>query len=518
MQFLILLQFGRGNNYHFEFLKNLKNQKFLANKSYRCHNLGNNSDKISVILLKDLQNTKFFLFRLQLNAVKIAIVLIFSLSISAQYRIDIWTTDDGLPQNSITGLVQTQDGYFWMTTNDGLVRFDGVRFEVFNKSNTPEITTNRLVGAFEDKSGRLWFQTEDGGIVFYEKGRFTVGMKPNELPLVTRSPFFDDQTGGIIFYNNRQNYRYSDGKFVPVKIEGLPEDSAIVLADRDGGLWFKTEAKIHRVKDGKVKTYHLDGFSRGEIYTTAYEDRQGGVWLSYVGENNQSLFRIKNDQVQNIPFSASDVCHFVEDLAGNLWISVYKNGVYRIDKASVAIAEPIADAIKQVALIDGISTYPSGIFCPDREGGMWIGTEKGLVRLSPQTIQVFSKANGLPEDNVYPIYEDKFGSIWAGIWDNSLVKYEAGSFKTFLKTAETRYITSLFEDRNGRFWFGNIGGLYYLDNGNPIKFTKDAGFQEEAEFSVISQDRVGNLWFGTNTPFCTIWSGLNMFLLRMMKP
>lgn len=385
-----------------------------------------------------------------------------------------------------------------MTTNDGLVRFDGVRFQVFNKSNTPEITTNRLVGAFEDKSGRLWFQTEDGGIVFYEKGRFNVAMKPDEMPLVTRSPFFDDQTGGVIFYNNRRNYRYSDGKFVPLKIEGLPEDSAIVLADRDGGLWFKTEAKIHRVKDDKVKTYQLDGFSRGEIYTKAYEDSQGVIWLSYVGENNQSLLRIKNDKVQNIQFSASEVCHFVEDLAGNLWLSVYKKGIYLIDKTSVIAAEPIADSIKPIAQIDGISTYTSGILCPDREGGMWIGTEKGLVRLSPQTIQVFSKANGLAEDNVYPIYEDSAGSIWAGIWDNSLVKYEQGSFKTVLKTADTLYITSLFEDRDGRFWFGNIGGLYYFDNGQAINFSGQAGFPRETEFSVISEDSDGNLWFGTN--------------------
>lgn len=460
--------------------------------------LDKSSDKISLILWEFIQNTNFFLFRLPLNAVKTAVFLTLSLSINAQYRIDIWTTDDGLPQNSITGLVQTRDGYFWMTTNDGLVRFDGVRFEVFNKSNTPEITTNRLVGAFEDKSGRLWFQSEDGGIVFYEKGRFKVGMKPNEMPLVTRSPFFDDQTGGVIFYNNRQNYRFNNGKFVPVKIEGLPEDSAIVLADRDGGLWFKTEAKIHRVKDGKFKTYQLDGFSRGEIYTTAYEDRQGGVWLSYVGENNQSLLRIKNDQVQSIQFSASDVSRFVEDLAGNLWLSVYKKGIYRIDTSAVAATNPIDDSIKPIAQIDGISTHTSGIFCPDREGGMWIGTEKGLVRLSPQTIQVFSKSNGLAEDNVYPIYEDKVGKVWAGIWENSLVKYADGNFKTVLKTEETRYITSLFEDRNGRFWFGNIGGLYYLDNGQPIKFTKQAGFQEDAEFSVISEDRDGKLWFGTN--------------------
>lgn len=92
--------------------------------------------------------------------VTVLIVLASHLSIEAQNRIDTWTTDNGLPQNSVTGLTQTPDGYIWFTTNDGLVRFDGVRFTVFNKSNTPEITNNRMSGAFVDKNGRLWVQTQ----------------------------------------------------------------------------------------------------------------------------------------------------------------------------------------------------------------------------------------------------------------------------------------------------------------------------------------------------------------------
>jgi ligand-binding sensor domain-containing protein len=129
---------------------------------------------------------------------------------------------------------------------------------------------------------------------------------------------------------------------------------------------------------------------------------------------------------------------------------------------------------------------------------MWVGTNKGLVRLTPQIINVFSKQEGLPEENVYPIYEDGGGSIWAGIWQNSLVKYEAGSFKTFLRTADTFYITSLFADRSGRLWVGTIDALRYLDQGRLVTFNEQAGFSGYVEISVISQDRDDNLWFGTN--------------------
>src|SRR5262249_11133947 len=150
--------------------------------------------------------------------------------------------------------------------------------------------------------------------------------------------------------------------------------------------------------------------------------------------------------------------------------------------------EPSANIVEPVSLIEGISYIASGYLCPDPEGGIWVGTEKSLVRFMPQTIRVFSKQDGLPEENVYPVYEDSTGHIWAGVWQNSLLKYENGSFKTFLRTKDTSFITSLFEDSSGRFWIGKIGNLYYLENGKLIKFTERAGFQEETEFSAIAQD------------------------------
>ena len=90
----------------------------------------------------------------------------------AQYRIDQWTADDGLPQNSVYGITQTSDGYLWMATVDGLARFDGVQFTVFNKGNSPGIVNNRFISLFEDKLGDLWAGTEESGIVRFRGGRF----------------------------------------------------------------------------------------------------------------------------------------------------------------------------------------------------------------------------------------------------------------------------------------------------------------------------------------------------------
>jgi len=91
---------------------------------------------------------------------------------AARYRFDGWNTDSGLPQNTVTSILQTHDGYLWFTTRDGLVRFDGIRFTVFNKGNTPGINSTQLVVLSEVRSGNLWAGTQNGGLTRYREGKF----------------------------------------------------------------------------------------------------------------------------------------------------------------------------------------------------------------------------------------------------------------------------------------------------------------------------------------------------------
>src|SRR2546422_9822128 len=87
---------------------------------------------------------------------------------SAQYQFDLWNTDNGLPQNSVNAILQTRDGYLWFTTFDGLVRFDGVRFIIFNTANTKGIMSSRFTRLHEDRTGGLWIMTENGGLTRYQ--------------------------------------------------------------------------------------------------------------------------------------------------------------------------------------------------------------------------------------------------------------------------------------------------------------------------------------------------------------
>ena len=91
----------------------------------------------------------------------------------AEYRFDVWTADSGLPQNSIRRILQSRDGYLWLSTSDGVVRFDGVRFTVFDKANSPGLPSNRITALYEDRDGDLWIGMEDGGLTRYHQGSFT---------------------------------------------------------------------------------------------------------------------------------------------------------------------------------------------------------------------------------------------------------------------------------------------------------------------------------------------------------
>ena len=425
---------------------------------------------------------------------------------AAQNQIETWTTDNGLPQNSVTGLTQTRDGYIWFTTNEGLVRFDGLRFTVFNMSNTPEITSNRMLGAFTDRSGRIWMTTEEGEILFYDKGLFTVARTPDDLPAGIPSRLFDHPSGGIIFYVSHKTYsdkkryehlHYRNGQLVPMRIEGLSEDSYLVLTDKDGGLWFAGEGVLRRFKGGKLTDFDLADLGTGEISRIAYEDRQGSIWLGYSGQS-QLLLKITDDRVDRFHLPLAPVSNFAEDPQGNLWISLLNNGVYRVEHSAVMADRPVTPLLKPVVLADRIPSISDGHLCADREGGIWVGTNQGLLHLRPQSIRVFSRHDGLPEENVYPVYEDSARRIWAGIWENSLVKHEGGRFDTFLRTKDTFYITSLFEDRTSRFWIGTASHLYYLHDDKLVRFTEQAGFATLAEFSVIMQHKDNSLWFGTD--------------------
>src|SRR5262249_26189389 len=142
-----------------------------------------------------------------------------SITTFAQYRIDHWTTDNGLPQNTVRSIVQTRDGYLWLTTFDGLARFDGVRFTVFDKSNTPAITNNRITALYEDRDGTLWIGAEQGELVSYRNGVFTAYATSERLRGVLIVNFSRDLNDEMLIITNPEAYYIRAGELIAAPSE-----------------------------------------------------------------------------------------------------------------------------------------------------------------------------------------------------------------------------------------------------------------------------------------------------------
>ena len=151
------------------------------------------------------------------------IVWLHAAQAAAQYRVDAWTTEQGLPQNIVRAVHTGRDGYLWLTTLDGLVRFDGLRFTLFDRANTEGIGSNRFTPLLEAPDGAFWLGTENGGITRYFQGRFTTYTTRDGLTSNAVSGITADEEGRIWALSGERIVEWNGQRFEPAKLaDSLP--------------------------------------------------------------------------------------------------------------------------------------------------------------------------------------------------------------------------------------------------------------------------------------------------------
>lgn len=242
-----------------------------------------------------------------------------------QYRFDTWTTDDGLPQNGLRAITQTPDGYLWFTTFDGLVRFDGVRFTTFNKSNTKGIINNRFAGLYGDKDGTLYATTkEDGTLTIYRNGVFS-SLASDQIPGHYINRIEPDGTGELRFLvedddrTSKSWYRLRDGKFTFIEKRGR-DNEKIVYQGKSGAIWTITPTETIESRDGKSTIYPLD-LRKVVFDVKIFEDRDNNLW---VGENR--VHRLRNGVVETFAekngLPGNAIYHsFWQQVDGSVWFA-----------------------------------------------------------------------------------------------------------------------------------------------------------------------------------------------------
>jgi signal transduction histidine kinase/ligand-binding sensor domain-containing protein len=414
------------------------------------------------------------------------LLLSFAPDALAQFQFDSWTTENGLPQNSINDIRQTRNGYLWLSTNNGLTRFDGARFVVFDRS-TEGIRTQRVRSLLEDSKGSLWVGTDDGMLIQYRDGKFRTYTVEDGLPYAQTSKIEEDDEGSlwITWHGAIIAVTKFDGeRFVNYR----PEDFAHGLRSDPAKRypwWSQDSAGLHCLIKGRVRTYSFQGNLSQAQVIGVYADHYGNLWIQTSGAG---VVKVTNGQIKHFTTreglpSNQVVGSFLEDRKGNLWFSDYSPGsrVYRIKNGKPEL----------------IHALVRGWFYEDHEGSIWFGTLTGLYRLRELAITLLTERDGLSHNWVYPILQDRAGAIWIG--SSGLNKYERSRF-THYRIGEgplSDVITCIYEDKAGRLWIGTRSGLAYLKNGRFVKYEDESEFLKHV-VRAIHEDRAGNLWFGTD--------------------
>ena len=439
-------------------------------------------------------------------AVIFACVLFFRALATAKtgvdYRFDGWATDDGLPQNSVLAVTQTRDGYLWFTTFDGLTRFDGVKFTVFDKTNTAAVVGNRFTSLLEDADGALWAGSEYGGLIRYQNDVFQKFQLSGDAADTTVRGIQQTTDGELIAATDSALFRRTgQNSFEPFSAGGETVERKI-LWSKSGAKWTIDASGLHENRDGRTTDYavYVKSIPPENLL---YEDSRGALWI---GEA-ETFYRMKNGVMTRFEKSGDRVqvnradinlpeCVFYENTDGSIWAG---------GADGLTIFDPNDGQRRHYTTADGLpSNFIRSIY-GDREGSVWLGTlNRGIIRASRKFISTYSAANGLKGENINPVFADRAGQIWLG---SSIVEKINGDVITHYDQTKLKNLgdpQSIGEDDKGRVWIGFYSGIGYFEGD---KFTDLSDFLGRYTFNVIREDRDGALWFGTNAGLIKLQNG-----------
>ena len=446
-----------------------------------------------------------------------------------QYVRENWQIPDGLPQASAQAIARTPDGYLWVGTQEGLARFDGARFVVFDSGNEPGIPNKHISVLHVDRSGRLWigtraglavleggrFRTYDGiaalaqaqvgSIVEDRAGRLWVGTERGLVELDNgRGRVFDaasglrdaavrallaDRRGALWVATATAGLFRRDGEtFTPVPLgpQANPDPVTAMHEDSDGALWFGTATgALYRRKGETTESVAAPG-RLGPIVNALAHDHDGNLWI---GTGGAGLVRWRDGKFSALDtdlFARSDLRALLEDDEGSLWIGSYGGGLLRLRDPNIAsFGEP-----------EGLQGKLAWSIVPRRAGGLWIGTDAGLSHYADGVFEHVAGPRGHETARVRAVLEDFRGAVWAGTDGAGVYRLDAGAMSVFNHASGLSgdSVFALAEDHRGRIWVGTNVGLDRIEDGVASSVQSLLGVAGTTSIRLIHEDRRGALW------------------------
>ena len=448
----------------------------------------------------------------------------------AGYFQRVWTTDDALPENSVTAVVQTQDGYLWLATYAGLARFDGVHFTTFNSANTAGLQSDRLTALYQDKRGDLWIGHERGDLTRYHDGQFE-SLNIHETGARRKICAINEDAAGDVWMLSEEGtlVRVRDGITC-----SLPNSVGIaaMARDTDGQLWVASGGYLALLKNGQLVPLTHDGTNGFAGYYVAgiCASHTGGLWI----DSDQEVRKWRNRQwvadlgtnpcpttvtamtetrsgtvalgsvesglyllrpnVDRVHFSRAQgfphdwIRSLCEDREGTIWVGAGNGGLVAVRRGKVQMMSPPDHFQGRVALSTTVT----------HDGAVWVSTEgAGLYKYLAGNWNHFTESSGLSNIFVWCVSEDAKGQLWAGTWGNGMFVRKDGKFVTPHGLENVMVpMAALFQARDGATWIGTANGLFRYDDGAVTFYGQKEGLKLP-DVRAIAETPDGAIWFGT---------------------
>lgn len=419
----------------------------------------------------------------------------------SQYIRDQWGSSKGFPGGQVYAITQTRDGYLWIGAEKGLVRFDGLKFHLFQHANTPVIPVGPIRSLVADAEGGLWIHFGGPRILRYLNGKFedVASLLPQSEPAFTA---MGRGANGDVLLSALVNgtLQYRDGKFVKlVNAPDLPNFLVISLAESPAGrLWLGTrDLGLFHASQGNIS--NISKPLPDQKINCLLPINNEELWI---GTDN-GVVRWNGVEVTTAGLSASlthvQALTMIKDRDGNVWVGT-NNGLIRVSPlGNVAFPKSAGNSVPVTALFE------------DREGSIWSGTAQGIERLRDSIFVTYSSGEGIPAENNGPVYVDFQGRTWFGPATGGLYSLKGGTVERVNSDGLTKdVIYSITGDKTG-LWIGRQkGGLTHLTHNNGSHktrtYTEAQGLSQNSVYAV-HQNRDGSVWAGTLSGGVSHFSG-----------
>ncbi len=472
-----------------------------------------------------------------------AILQTVNLAKSDKFVIQNWGMDEGLPTNRVIKIESDQNGFLWLATDNGLVRFDGFKFTTYNSLNSKLISDNLITNVFTNlkkeicftvsknhlntsknylvkqsngifeaiysKDGlaqnlvlknaiksenKLWMLTHEN-IYSLEENNFIIHKNFYGIPSSKISQFAMDSYGALwIAVKSEGIYKYNNGNFVKYFQEYNIENRVVrkMFFDSQNRMWIGTKNEIISFEIGTQKRILIFKEFSNKLLRDLAEDKQGNVWLA-TSRNGLFLLTINNELINITKQSglSDDSITSLKIIDNNIWVSTLNGGLNHINRPKLKTID------KKCGLT---SQYVNSFFC-DEDNSILIGTNKGIFKINDlNTFEEVEKLNFLKDKHIYAINRDKNGNLLVGtrLFGMYIISRKGGVSNNFSSELKRNFVRAIFVDDDNTIYVGtNTGGVTVISSNGVANITRKDGLSNEL-IAFIHKAKNGEIWVGTS--------------------